>query len=105
MTNPDSQQPPEPNLPKSFIGRVLVGVGLSFSGWALAFVVVSVTRVPLLGFIPLIGSFAVAVYLGLKQRRFGYVTGVILTPFLVVSAILVLLMIIYASNGGRIDFR
>ncbi|HVX85239.1 MAG TPA: hypothetical protein VH253_10680 [Phycisphaerae bacterium] len=54
----------------------------------------SLTSQPILGFLPVLILFALALFITIKFHRFGYTAGVILAPFFLAAATALLLLII-----------
>ena len=57
------------------------------------------TNVGQLFLLPPLVEFGTAVFVAIKWRRFGYVTGVVLAPFVVAVIGFILLLIICGTGG------
>ena len=97
-----------PNRPGLFFRRMMSGIGMGFvalvAGWILGSTVGTNLQPPLpmiLGLSPIALLGIVSVWIDLRQRRYGYATGVIIAPFLIVTCIGALLL---AICGGYARF-
>lgn len=80
-------------------GRIAAGIAAGFVSFGMGFWIAGMTGVFWLLFIPPAIMLGTLLFVCIKYRRFGYVTGFILAPFLAVSAAIILLWIICGSGA------
>jgi len=85
---------PKKNTPLKFLGRMCLDIGLGVVGCIAGVYLANVTGVQWLGFFPPGAALATAIVIAVKFRRHGYVTGVIIAPFLIAVSLIVLLLIV-----------
>ena len=81
------------------IGRIVAGIAAGFVSFGMGVWIAGVTGVVWLTFVPPAIMLSGLLFVCIKYRRFGYVTGFILAPFLAVTAAIVLLWIICGSGA------
>ncbi len=109
IINYQTPNPTPRNTPGKFFGRMGIGIALGVGGCILgsiAFALAANSKGPtwpsfLIGALPIILALFVAINIGVRQRKYGYVTGVILAPFLIVVCLFLLLLAICGSHAFR----
>ncbi|HVS73052.1 MAG TPA: hypothetical protein VHQ47_17490 [Phycisphaerae bacterium] len=97
---PLNYQPPTPSSNDAknrwwkVLLRICAGGILGASAIVFGIYLYSLTNQPLLGFLPPLILFALALFISIKYHRFGYTAGVLLAPFLLAAATALLLLII-----------
>jgi hypothetical protein len=89
--------PPQPNRKNSagrVIGRIAIGVVAGIVCCILGVILAAATNVGYLFFLPLAAALALAAFIAIRYRRIGYVTGLIIAPFILTTGIFLLLLII-----------
>ena len=116
VVNYQTPDPAPRNTPGKFFGRMAIGIGLGIGGcilgsvaYAIAATTLSRTTpsagttllVFLIAASPIVLALILAINIGLRQRKYGYVTGVILAPFIIVVCLFLLLLAICGSSAFR----
>jgi len=88
-----------------FFLRSLAGIGIGIAMLILGGVITAASRVDsgglamFLFFLPLLTAIAVSIVILIRYRRFGYVTGLLLAPLVLVGLVALLLLIICGSSA------
>jgi hypothetical protein len=78
---------------------MLVGTVLAFAGAAAGGYLSYATGIAWLFYVPVAAALGIAIFVALRYRKYGYVTGVILGPFIITICLLGLLMIVCGIVG------
>jgi hypothetical protein len=79
--------------------RIFGGIAAGVVSGGMGLWLFTSTPLPWLGFIPPAAMFGTLLFVCIKYRRFGYVAGFILAPFLVVTALFITLLIVCGNLG------
>lgn len=79
------------------LAGMAAGVGSGFAGWGL--VAATDYRLAPLFFLPFLVLLGVSIFMAIRFRRFGYVTGILLAPFIIGAGLIILLFIICGGLG------
>jgi hypothetical protein len=107
MTNPPPSDPRKPpvlgystprpslrNTPGRFIARAAVGLGIGIAGCVGGGFLAAYSNYEILFFVPITLALVGAIVYAVTQRKYGFVTGIILAPFFLAVGIVLLLLII-----------
>jgi hypothetical protein len=87
-----SPPPPNKNSNRNIFLRMLAGGLSGCASTALGVHLFNKTQSPLLGFLPVVFTFLVALYISLRYQRRGYALGMILAPFIIAAVLFLLLL-------------
>jgi len=101
----DKKKPEEPPANHNRWWKVLLRIGAgailaagsTWSGYALG----EAIHFPFLHLVAPALVFAALVFVSIRFRRFGYVTGFVLAPFIIVAVVVVLLLIYCGVHGWK----
>ncbi len=100
----DYQRPPAPSAGNNRWWKVLLRIAAGgilciastlAGGW-----LGNQLGIPLLGLFVPVGLLGLLIFVAIRFRRFGYVTGFVIAPFIIVGALIVLL-ITYCGSGSH----
>jgi hypothetical protein len=80
--------------------RILAGLAAGIASGAAGLLLLSLTSSWLLFYLPPALLLATAIFIALRFRRFGYITGILLAPLLVGITLFLLLLIICSPGFG-----
>ena len=95
-------EPPR-NSPKQFFLRALAGAGIGIASLVAGGALAAATQSILLFFLPVAMALAATLAYSLRRQKFGYSTGILVAPILLVAGIMVLLVII-CGIGAALRF-
>jgi hypothetical protein len=86
------------NGPRNSVGkfflRMLVGTFISFAAIGAGLLLLDATNSPILMFLPFIVVLTVMIVITVRKRKFGYITGILLGPFILTALLFMLLLMI-----------
>jgi hypothetical protein len=113
MTNPPPLPPDDPrtppilgysairpsfrNSPGKFLLRAAIGIFIGIFGCVAGYFLAAYTNVPLLFFLPISLALVAAIIYAVTQRKYGFVTGIIIAPFFLAIGVAALLLIMCGS--------
>ena len=90
---------PPKNSWKAVILRMLGGIGAAIVSAGVGLILAGATGYWVHFLIPPAVTLGILIYVTVRQRKFGYVSGFILAPFLIALALIILIRI-FCGGGG-----